>query len=358
MTTTSVSIIGGTGFIGLELTRLLLNHPKVNLRYITSRKQKGESISKNYPYFANVTPLRYSNPPLQEIVDDSDIVIFATHHTVSMTLIPEIMDSTARIIDMSGDFRLKDPATYEYYYKTKHVAKDLLPMAVYGLSELNYSEIKDAQLVANPGCFPTSALLAMLPLSKYNLLGDHTFIHSLTGSSGSGMAPSLATHHPYRANNLKPYSPGVHRHEAEINEILSLESNSSSSQKMLFLPNRAPFVRGIYTTILTTPTNESTVSGTEEIQNLFSSYYKNTQFIRICSELPQLIHVLHSNYCDLHITEIPPNPFRNNGEHQFVVYSVLDNLLKGGAGQAIQNLNIMQGYPENTGLKMISPVPS
>ena len=113
MTTTSVSIIGGTGFIGLELTRLLLNHPKVNLRYITSRKQKGESISKNHPYFANVTPLRYSNPPLQEIVDDSDIVIFATHHTVSMTLIPEIMDSTARIIDMSGDFRLKNPASYE-----------------------------------------------------------------------------------------------------------------------------------------------------------------------------------------------------------------------------------------------------
>ncbi|MHA1839044.1 MAG: N-acetyl-gamma-glutamyl-phosphate reductase [Candidatus Ranarchaeia archaeon] len=354
MVSITVSVIGGAGYIGSELTRLILRHPKADIQYVTSRQKKGVKLADDKPNLKGVTDVRYTNPDLVVVADDSDLIFFATAHGVSMFQVPKVIDK-ARIIDMSGDFRLKDVVTYERYYDKSHASPSLIEDAVYGLPELNRKQIKTAKLVANPGCYPTGALLALIPLAHHGILGNYTYINSVTGSSGSGVTPSPVTHHPTRALDMKPYKPGTHRHQPEIQQVLSTVSSSNTQPKIIFVPHSGPFVRGILTSIYTCPRekNES-MFGAEELIKAYKDYYKEEPFIRVRETPPRIIHVAHSNYCDIHPLSLKES---ETDLHQYMVFSAIDNLIKGGAGQAIQNMNIMFGFPESTGIDLIAPNP-
>ena len=333
----TVSIIGGTGYTGSELLRILSNHPEVEIKYITSRKMDGVKITKLHPNLKcikNLDNMTFKNILPEDI--DSDFVFCATPHGASMKIVPELYEKGMKIIDLSGDYRFEDIKMYEEWYNLEHTGK---LDAVYGLPELHRESIKKAKLVANPGCFPTGSILALAPLVKEDLIEDRIIVDSKTGVSGAGVNPSETTHFPNVNENINPYKMTTHRHSPEIEK--ELEKLTNKNIKLSFTPHLAPITRGILTTAHTFLKEDVS---REQIIDIYEKFYKNEPFVRIFDEgAPTLTGVRGSNFCDI-------GGFEVDRHGRLVVVSAIDNLVKGASGQAVHNMNLMAGFDETESL--------
>ncbi|WP_067260317.1 N-acetyl-gamma-glutamyl-phosphate reductase [Methanobrevibacter cuticularis] len=335
---TEIAIVGGSGYTGGELIRILEKHPHVDIKYITSRKYADVPIEKVHP---NIRDLNLIFQDLNPKELDVDVVFTATPHGASMKIVPEILETGAKVIDLSGDYRFKDMATYEKWYGMDHIA----PLkAVYGLPEIYREDIKKADLVANPGCFPTGAILATLPLSKEKLV-DNVIIDSKTGISGGGVTPAENFHFPNCSDNVIPYNLTSHRHMPEIQQELGLYSKI----KVSFTPHLVPVIRGILTTshsFLNIYDSSDIESKKEYLLNLYKKQYKNEPFVKVLEngEIPTLNAVRGSNFGHIGGFEIDENG-------RLVIISAIDNLVKGASGQAIHNMNLICGFKENEALE-------
>lgn len=339
--TTNVGIIGATGYTGSELTRILTHHNQVNLSMITSRSFAGKKISDIHPYLEGICDLKLSNPSMNDI-KDLDVVFLALPHGVSMKFVKEIGLNGPRIIDLSGDFRLKNKHTYEQWYEMEHEFPDAIDNAVYGLPELFRKNIADAQLVSNPGCYPTSAILALAPALKQDLIEvSNISVDSKSGVTGAGAKPSETTHFPRANEDFRAYKVGKHRHTPEIEEILT--KNSGKDINVMFTPHLVPLNRGILTTVYTIANKDI---AEEEIIDVYTSFYKKEPFVRVRKNPPNVQSVRGSNYCDVF-------PLKIDRTNQIVLLSAIDNLVKGAAGQAVQNMNIMLDFNEKEGISHI-----
>ncbi|WP_456416074.1 N-acetyl-gamma-glutamyl-phosphate reductase [Methanocaldococcus sp.] len=331
-----VSIIGATGYTGAELLRLLSNHREVEVKYITSRKEEGKHVFKVHPHLKGIK--KYENLYFTNDLDkiDVDLIFTATPHGASMEIVPDFIERGIKVIDLSGDYRFEDISLYEKYYKIKH--KGLVDAKIaYGLPELHRKEIKEAQLVANPGCFPTGCILAVAPLVKEKIIEERIIFDSKTGVSGAGINPTETTHFPNVNENINPYKITTHRHTPEIEKELKKLGNV----KVSFTPHLAPITRGILTTAHTFLVENL---DREDIIKIYEKFYKDEIFIRIFSEeIPKLTLVRGTNFCDI-------GGFEIDEHNRLVIISAIDNLVKGASGQAIQNMNIMFGFDEKEGL--------
>ncbi|MBQ6219183.1 MAG: N-acetyl-gamma-glutamyl-phosphate reductase [Methanosphaera sp.] len=342
MSKIDVAIIGASGYTGGELIRLLLKHENVNIKYVTSRKNEGQPVSYLHPNLEGVN-LEFSNPETKDI--DADLVFSALPHGASMKLVPEYLNNGSRVIDLSGDFRFKDIKTYEKWYHMEHLHPEL--EAVFGAPEFNRELIKDADLIANPGCFVTGGILSSLPIVEEQLV-DRIILDSKSGVSGAGVNPSGSSHYPTCSDNVKPYSITNHRHTPEIRE--QLRNFGSHDVKVSFTPHLVPVIRGIITT------NHSVLLKSDvsacDVYNLYRDYYKDEPFVKVLEDnnVPLLASVRGSNYCQIGGISV-------DDEDQLVVVSAIDNLVKGASGQAVQNMNIMFGFDERMGLKDVGLYP-
>jgi len=334
----NVGIIGGAGYGGSELIKLLLFHPKVNLVFVTSRRHGGRRVSEVNRFLTESTDLRFVEPDISAFPGDTDLVFFATPHGVSMTMVPALLKALpdVRIIDLSGDFRLRDPHMWSRFYKKEHAAPDLLGTFAYGLSELNREAVGGARYIANPGCFATSVLFAIYPLFSMHAVIRDVSIISVTGSSGSGELPKDVTHHPVRAVNFKSYKILEHQHLPEIKQFLN-DSFASGDYELGMVPQSGPFVRGIYTTAVL---YNDALSG-DGLERGLHELYARERFIRIVEGSPEIAHVRGTNYVE--VSCCCRGGFA-------VSMSAIDNLVRGASGQAVQNMNIMYGFDEAEGL--------
>lgn len=328
------TVIGGSGYVGGELIRLLTFHPEVSLIAVTSKSHTGEKISNVHKNLFNIVEQEFQKEDIATIAKECDVIFFALPHGEAMTKIKAIDFTKTKVIDLGADFRLTNSRIFEKAYGLKHTMPKLLPSAVYGLSEWNNEEIRKAKLVACPGCFPTGAMLALLPLAKQDLIVNSVIIDSKTGSSGSGVKPSEKTHHPERAEDISAYNVFNHRHQWEIIQELT---KFIPDVDVVFTAHSIPIVRGIFTTayiILKKKVSE------QYIKNIYKSAYQDKPFIRLV-ESAHCSVVAGTNYCDIAI---------HVKDNKIIVTSAIDNLVKGAAGQAVQNMNIMFGFNETTGL--------
>jgi N-acetyl-gamma-glutamyl-phosphate reductase len=339
-----VGIVGGTGYTGVELLRLLANHPDVSLEVITSRSEAGMAVSDLFPNLRGYVDLKFSEPE-PDILAQCDVVFFATPHTVAMALVPELIKRNTRVIDLSADFRLKDQAVWEHWYNTPHTAPELFDIAVYGLPEINRDKIRSARLVAVPGCYPTATELGFLPLLEAQLVDPRSLIaDAKTGVSGAGRKASVPMLMAETSGSFKAYGVSGHRHLPEIREILS--NHCQQDIDLTFIPHLAPMVRGIHATLyskLTQPT---------DLQSLFENRYRDEPFVDVmpAGAMPETRSVSGSNMCRIAVHQ------PQDGD-TVVVLSVIDNLVKGASGQAIQNMNIMFDLEETTGINLIAMMP-
>jgi len=330
-------IIGGAGYTGLELIRLLLMHPEVEISVVTSRRHKGKKVSTVNPHLHPFIKLEYEDVVTEEIADRSDIVFVAVPHGSAMDYVPQLMANGARVIDLSADYRLKK-AEYERIYKREHKDSEERE-AVYGLTEL-HPEVADADLVANPGCYPTGAILAVAPLVKEGLVNQVVF-DAKSGISGAGAEPSETSHFPNLAENIIPYQITEHRHVAEMRMELKV--------KVSFTPHVIPSIRGILTTTHVFLNTEETKTHAE-IEGIYKRFYAGNRFIRLREGIPSLSAVRGTNFCDIGFGI-------EAGNERIVAISAIDNLVKGGSGQAIQNMNVMFSLEEGEGLWIPGLVP-
>ncbi len=343
------AVVGGTGYGGAELIRLLLAHPSVELARVSSIDRVGEPLEAVHINL-NDTGLKFEEIPLQEAGSGVDAVFLGLPHKVSSSLAPELEKLDARVIDLSGDYRLKDADVYARFYGQQHPYPEQLDGRwVFGLPELYRDQIADARRVASPGCFATTIMLGLLPLARAGLLSGPVQTVAATGSSGSGAYASAGTHHPLRANNLKIYKPLNHQHTPEIEQILyeAIASGGHDTRFALnFVPVSAPLARGILAnSFVRVPASLDDAA----IAALYQDYYRDSAFVRV---LPQgkrhaeVAAIKGSMWVDLSWTAGPAD----NGERQLLVVTALDNLVKGGAGQAVQSMNLMLGLPERQGI--------
>lgn len=330
-----VAIFGGSGYGGSELLRILLFHPNVEIVLVTAGEHAGKDVVEVHRNLSGLTSLKFEqNPEDLAALTDVDVAFFALPHGQALSMVPMLPESV-RVIDLSGDFRLDDPAEFEQFYKQKH-AGDIQASFVYGLSETNREAISQAKNIANPGCFATATLLALAPIVSSGLLTGRIVVDAKTGSSGSGAKAAANTHHPQRMNSFYAYKPFVHQHVPEIRQHLSLLSGHSS--QLTFMTHSLPVSRGIFASCYL----ETTVNITnEDLANIYSSFYSDRFFIRLVDGSPDINWVKNTNFCDIAV--------HSNGK-QVVVFSAIDNLVKGAAGQAVQNMNLMYGLEETTGL--------
>ena len=337
-----VGIVGASGYTGGELLRFLHNHSQVEVSAITSRQYAGKAVYKVHPH------LRDSNLVFQDLQAseiDADLVFTATPHGASMNIVPEILESGAKVIDLSGDYRYDNIETYEKWYNLKHTHH---LDAVYGLPELYREDIKKANLVANPGCFPTGSILACLPLINEKLV-ETVIIDAKTGISGAGINPSPATHFPNCSDNVVPYNVTSHRHMSEIDEKL----NQNGSVKVCFTPHLVPVIRGILTTVhtfLKEGIREDLSS--EYLEEIYKEFYDGEPFVKVLEngEIPRLSAVRGSNFAHV-------GCFQIDHHGRVVIVSTIDNLVKGASGQAIHNMNLMFGFKENESLEFLGMHP-
>ena len=344
------AIIGGSGYGGAEMARRLLMHPDVELVRVASIDHVGEPLGAVHPNLDGVTDLKFEDLAPAEAARGCDVALLALPHKVTAAKVPELIAAGVKIVDMSGDFRLRDAATYEKYYGAKHPHPELLGQFVYGLPELNREKIRAAKYVASPGCFATTIELALMPLARAGLL-DSAQIHitGITGSSGSGIAPSAGTHHPVRAVNLKPYKVLDHQHTPEILETLA--AVGASGVELAFVPVSAPLSRGILATSLVELPADTTA---ESLTTLYADAYAHEPFVRFVRDRPpEVAAVAGSNYAEVGFTLGAPA----DGHRTLAIVSASDNLIKGGAGQAIQNMNLMLGLAETASLEDPGPWP-
>ncbi|PEJ55484.1 N-acetyl-gamma-glutamyl-phosphate reductase [Bacillus wiedmannii] len=337
-----VAIIGATGYGGIELIRLLEQHPYFSIASLHSFSQVGECITNVYPHFQNVLVHTLKEINAEEIKKKAEIVFLATPAGVSGELTPKLLAVGLKVIDLSGDFRMKDPLIYEQWYKRAAAKEEVLSEAVYGLSEWKRPEIQNTNLIANPGCFATAALLAILPLVRSGMIEeDSIIIDAKSGVSGAGKTPTTMTHFPELYDNLHIYKVNEHQHVPEIEQILA-EWNRET-KPITFSTHLIPISRGIMVTLYAKVKREMEI---EQLQKLYEETYEQSAFIRIRTqgEFPSPKEVRGSNYCDMGIAY-------DERTGRVTVVSVIDNMMKGAAGQAIQNANIVAGLEETTGLQ-------
>jgi N-acetyl-gamma-glutamyl-phosphate reductase len=339
-------IVGATGYAGAELVRILSGHPQVELTVLTSRQFAGVKFDAVYPAMAGRVNLTCAELEIEAVCDRADIVFLALPHQLPMKIVPEFIRRNVRVVDLSADFRFDDAAVYESAYQA-HTAGDLLEKAVYGLSEIYFEDIRAAVLIGNPGCYPTSALLPLIPLVKAGFLELNSLVvDSKSGVSGAGRSLSLTSHFCEVNESFKAYKVAGHRHNAEMDAVLSREAQQAV--KLTFVPHLVPMSRGMLTTIYASP-----VKGVkaEDVRNCLADAYSAKAFIRLSPEgrVPDTLHVKGTNYCDIGFV-------LDKRTHRLILISAIDNLVKGAAGQAVQNMNIMMGIDETTGL-MQMPYP-
>ena len=340
-----VGIVGGTGYTGVELLRLLAQHPEVELKAVTSRTEAGMPVSQMYPNLRGRVDLPFSEPTLENL-GSCDVVFFATPNGVAMKQVPELLAHGVKIIDLAADFRLKDPAQWQQWYGMPHTSEDLLAEAVYGLPEVNREAIKTARLVANPGCYPTAVQLGFLPLLKAGLIDSQSLIaDAKSGVSGAGRKAEVATLLCEAGDSFKAYGVAGHRHLPEIKQ--GLASISGAPVGLTFVPHLLPMIRGIHATLYARLTAD-----VSDIQALYEKTYQNEAFVDVlpAGSHPETRSVRGANMCRMAV-------HRPQGGDTVVILSVIDNLVKGAAGQAVQNMNIMCGLPETTGLNHIALLP-
>jgi N-acetyl-gamma-glutamyl-phosphate/LysW-gamma-L-alpha-aminoadipyl-6-phosphate reductase len=346
MTRFKAAVLGGSGFAGAELIRRLLVHPEIELIRVGAADHIGEPLAAALPQLEGRTSLRFENPSPEAAVDGADIILMGLPQKASIPVVEAALAANVKVIDMSGAFRLRKPEQYTRYYGEVHPRPDLLERFVYGLPELNRAAIAASALVASPGCFATTIELGLLPFAKADLLDGPVSVVGITGSSGAGAVPSPTTHHPVRAGNLRTYRPLMHQHTPEIEDVLS--GAGARNFRLDFVPVSAPLVRGIFATAFI----ELRTTRTEaDIRALLVETYRAEPFVRVPeSRLPEVIAVAGSNSAEVGFTLGPD-------KHLVTVFSCLDNLVKGGAGQAIQNMNLMLGLPETQTLDMPGAYP-
>ena len=334
-------IVGATGYAGAMLVRLLHRHPDAELVKITSNSYQGVPISDVFPELRNMVDMVCQKLDVDRLSESVDTVFLALPHKVSMAYAPGFLKNNVKVIDLSADFRFSDQAAYEAAYQP-HTEKELLKQSVYGLSEIYRDQIRSAQLIGNPGCYPTSFLLPVIPLAKEGLLKErHIVSDSKSGVSGAGRSLSLAAHFCEANESFKPYKVGSHRHTPEMEEVLSLEAEQKYT--ITFVPHLLPMTTGMLTTVYIRVVDGV---GKERVRKVLENFYGATPFIRILPEgnFPDTLHVKGSNFCDIgfHLDE---------KEGMLILVSAIDNLIKGASGQAIQNMNLMHGVNEQAGLK-------
>lgn len=332
-----VAILGATGYTALELLKILVRHPQVTVSALTTRQEGSPRISSIHPSLTGLIDLRCENLSHEEVGKRSDLVFLALPHTASMEAVPQLLDAGCRVVDLSADYRLNDPGVYEKWYGHVHTDPTRLRTAVYGLPEIYGEKIPSADLIANPGCYTSTSILALAPLIKHGLIeGEGIVIDAKSGISGAGRTPKLSNLFSECNESVTAYSIGNHRHTPEIEQVLGDVGNTRV--EVAFNPHLMPMDRGILCSIY--PRLKTPVSP-EEILNLYRSFYAGQPFVRIVDHIPNTKDVSHTNFCDISV--------RFN-RSQLVVFAALDNLIKGASGVAVQNMNLMFGWNEKTAL--------
>jgi N-acetyl-gamma-glutamyl-phosphate reductase len=342
-----IGIVGGTGYTGVELLRLLAQHPNAELKAITSRSEAGMPVADMFPNLRGWVDLKFVEPSAGAL-SECELVFFATPNGIAMKDTPALLKAGARVIDIAADFRLKDVARWEQWYKMTHACPDIVAEAVYGLPEVNRKAIANARVVANPGCYPTSVQLGFLPLIEAGAVDiDHLIADAKSGVSGAGRKAEVHTLLAEASDNFKAYGVPGHRHLPEITQ--GLTQIAGKSVKLVFTPHLTPMIRGIHATLYARVTREV------DFQALFEARYANEPFVDVlpAGSHPDTRSVRGANLCRIAVHR----PHRESAGDMVVVLSVIDNLVKGAAGQAVQNMNIMFGLPETAGLQQIALLP-
>jgi N-acetyl-gamma-glutamyl-phosphate reductase len=343
-----VGIVGGTGYTGVELLRLLVNHPEAEVRVITSRAESGVRVDELYPSLRGFLDLEFTVPDVAELVS-CDVVFFATPHGVAQAMMPELISRGVRVIDLSADFRIRNQGVWEMWYGQEHGCPELIEQAVYGLPEVNREAIRSAQLVACPGCYPTATQLGFIPLLEKNLVDPGDLIaNAASGVSGAGRQGKIDNLMSEVSDSFKAYACGGHRHLPEIEQGLrDVQSTDATPAKVTFVPHLLPMIRGIHATLYATLTDSAA-----DLQALFEERYRDEPFVDVlpAGSHPQTRTVKSVNTCRISV-------FEPQQRGKVVVLSVIDNLTKGASGQAVQNMNIMFGLNETTGLNQVAILP-
>ena len=340
MNKTRAGIINVTGYAGVELARLLYQHPEVELTSVTGRSAAGQKLSKVFPHLANLDLT--IEPELGEV----DLTFSAMPHKESAKEVIPLLKGGIKVVDISADFRLKNAAEYPSWYGFTHPAPELLKKAVFGLPELYYAQLTSTQLVANPGCYPTGAILALAPAVKAGIIEPDIIIDSKSGVSGAGRTLSLQSHYSEANEDVSAYALDGHRHLPEIVQELKL-LRPQQPPSVTFVPHLIPMTRGILTTAYATLSPGKVAAGQkgrEELRDLYLDFYQDKPFVKVVESSPHTKHTWGNNLCLIH-------PITDRSGEKLIVISCLDNLVKGAAGQAIQNMNLMLGLPETTGLE-------
>lgn len=336
-----VGIVGASGYTGVELARILAGHDKIRLTVATSRQYAGKAMAEVFPSLRKRVDMLCENLETSDLIDRADFFFTAVPHKTAMDIVPKLLSAGKKVVDLSADYRIHDPAVYEEWYQ-EHTSPELLEEAVYGLPELYREQIKNARLTANPGCYPTSVILAVTPLLRAGLIDPTSLIvDSKSGTSGAGRAAQVGTLFCEITDGFKPYKVGgVHRHIPEIEQELSIASGRPVT--ISFTPHLLPISRGILSTIYATLTD----TGKErDLQALYEHIYQDEPFVRVLPSgtPPATQYVRGSNYCDLSLQQ-------DARTGRLIIMSAIDNIVKGASGQAVQNMNLMNGFPETEGL--------
>jgi N-acetyl-gamma-glutamyl-phosphate reductase len=334
---TRIAILGATGYTAVELIKLLLRHPEAEIVAVTSRQEGQPPVAMIHPSLTGRLDLRLEDLSPAEVAARAECVFSCLPHGASASVIPHLLNAGSRVVDFSADYRLNDAEVYAQWYGQKHADPERLGKVVYGLPELFRSQIPPAQLVANPGCYPTSAILALTPLLKAKLVDPKTIIvDSKSGVSGAGRTPKLTTHYPECNESISAYNVGRHRHTPEIEQILS--TAAGTAVEVVFAPHLVPMDRGILTTTYAQPTTEI---GEEKVLQTIRDFYADEPFVRVVDHFPGTKDSMGTNFCDITARVV---------RGRVLCFSCLDNLIKGASGAAVQNFNLMYGYPETTAL--------
>ncbi len=338
-------IVGGTGYTGVELLRLLVAHPEVELSVITSRSEAGQAVSSLYPNLRGHVDIPFTEPDA-ETLGQCDIVFFATPNGTAMKMVPELLDFGVKVVDLAADFRLKDTALWQQWYGMEHACPEVLAEAVYGLPEINREAIKSARIIANPGCYPTAVSLGFIPLIENGLVDDqHLVADAKSGVSGAGRGANVANLLCEVTESVKPYGVDGHRHLPEIRQVLG--GVAGHEVGLTFVPHLMPMIRGIEASLYAVLKADS-----EELHRLYNERYANEPFVDVLPEgtMPETRSVKGSNMCRISV-------FRPQKGDTVVVSSVIDNLVKGAAGQAVHNMNLMFGLEETMGISQVALLP-
>ncbi|MCA1621317.1 MAG: N-acetyl-gamma-glutamyl-phosphate reductase [Acidobacteria bacterium] len=343
-----MGIFGGSGYGGAELLRILLFHPAAEVALVTANEHAGKAVGEVHRNLHGLTDLRFVKAPEDfESLGELDCVFLALPHGQALEIAPRL-PAGVKVVDLSGDFRLRDAEEFREHYGREHTAAELQREFVYGLTEFNREEIAKARLVSNPGCFATATLLGLGPLAASGALKGRVVVDAKTGSSGSGAKPAANTHHPQRANSFYAYKPFTHQHVPEVEQALRAVGHGGRwSSELVFMTHSLPVSRGIFASIYAELEEGVSMTG-EDLAAVYRDFYRGSFFVRLVSGSPDINWVKTTNFCDL--------GFAARGR-QVAVFSAIDNLVKGAAGQAVQNMNLMFGLDEQTGLMLVGGNP-